>query len=53
MANKARDRRRQEAEARNAQRATLSPTQQFAIVKTRPGQSKRELARLEAQINKG
>lgn len=47
-----RDKRRQEAEARQHTYDGLSIKARIALVKSRPGESKRELARLEALLAK-
>lgn len=38
--------RRQQAEERQAHRNTLTTAEQLAVIATRPGQSKKEVARL-------
>lgn len=44
------DKKRKEALERNKKWAQFSPAEQIAILKTRPGQSKRQVARLEKKI---
>lgn len=44
------NKRRQEAEARKSHYSSLSTAAKIALVKSRPGESKRELARLTKQL---
>jgi hypothetical protein len=50
MKRRSRAERRLEAEARNAERAKLTPAMQLALISDRRGNSEREMMRLQEQI---
>ena len=52
LADAARDKRREDAEARNTRFAALSVDEKLALIKTRRGESKRQVAKLQREKEK-